>query len=151
MTPNNRFAKDQVADFIDAVFAVHAAVNRKKIFRKSGVKEQEFLALELLESLGMTTVGNVQKLLGVLPAQMSRIVRKLELRERPLIQCSINTEDRRKINVELTTAGEKILRDIREGLIPIVGEWMKTAKIDDHEARTTHRTLTRVADAATDA
>jgi hypothetical protein len=42
-----------------------------------------------------------------LPAQMSRIIRSLEARERPMIVCRINPQDKRKIDVCLTAAGEK--------------------------------------------
>jgi DNA-binding MarR family transcriptional regulator len=56
-------------------------------------------------------VGDIQRLLGVLPAQMSRIIRSLENRERPLIACQINARDKRKVDVCLTSAGEKALLD----------------------------------------
>jgi CRISPR system Cascade subunit CasE len=44
-------------------------------------------------------VGDIQRLLGVLPAQMSRIIRSLENRDRPLIACHINPRDKRKVDV----------------------------------------------------
>jgi DNA-binding MarR family transcriptional regulator len=50
-------------------------------------------------------------MLGVLPAQMSRIIRSLEARDRPLIVCRINPADKRKINVTLTPAGLQALTD----------------------------------------
>ncbi len=74
--------------------------------RRSGdLKEVEFLTLSLLHHHEMLIVGDIQRQLGVLPAQMSRIIRSLEARERPLIACRINPHDKRKIDVALTAEG----------------------------------------------
>jgi DNA-binding MarR family transcriptional regulator len=56
-------------------------------------------------------VGDIQRHLGVLPAQMSRILRALETRERPLISCRINPQDKRKVDVTLASAGVKAVRE----------------------------------------
>lgn len=80
--------------------------------RRSGsLKEVEFLALAILHERGTMIVGDIQRMLGVLPAQMSRIIRSLEARDRPLINCRINPKDKRKINVALTPAGAQALAD----------------------------------------
>jgi DNA-binding MarR family transcriptional regulator len=61
------------------------------------------------------TVGRIQRQIGVLPAQMSRIIRSLEGSfGRPLIACSINPKDKRKIDVTLTEAGRQAYRDFRD-------------------------------------
>src|SRR5437588_5226290 len=74
--------------------------------RRTGeLKEIEFLTLSLLHQRDKLIVGDIQRQLGVLPAQMSRIIRALESRERPLIACQINSQDKRKIDVALTPAG----------------------------------------------
>ena len=74
--------------------------------RKAGeLKEVEFLTLSLLRQHEPMIVGDIQRQLGVLPAQMSRIIRSLESRERPFIACRINPHDKRKIDVVLTPAG----------------------------------------------
>src|SRR5438105_10831412 len=77
--------------------------------RTGDLKEVEFLTLAILHAHGTMIVGEIQRLLGVLPAQMSRIVRALEARERPLISCQINPRDKRKVDVCITPAGEKAL------------------------------------------
>src|SRR4051812_35393704 len=77
--------------------------------RGGGLKEVEFLTLSILQEHGTMIVGDIQRLLGVLPAQMSRIIRALEARDRPLIECRINPRDKRKIDVCLTEAGEHAL------------------------------------------
>jgi len=75
------------------------------------LKEVEFLTLTILHESGIMIVGDIQRLLGVLPAQMSRIIRALETREQPMIACQINPRDKRKIDVQLTAAGEKAMHE----------------------------------------
>ena len=77
------------------------------------LKEVEFLTLAILHERGIMIVGDIQRLLGVLPAQMSRIIRGLESRPEPFIACRINPRDKRKINVSLTEAGTKRLLSYR--------------------------------------
>src|ERR1700722_12083826 len=80
--------------------------------RRSGdLKEIEFLTLSLLHQRETLIVGDIQRQLGVLPAQMSRIIRALENRDRPLIACRINSQDKRKIDVALTPAGLLAFQD----------------------------------------
>src|SRR5438552_14137289 len=74
--------------------------------RTGDLKEVEFLTLSLLQEHGIMIVGNIQRILGILPAQMSRVIRALESRDRSFIQCRINSHDKRKIDVELTPHGE---------------------------------------------
>jgi DNA-binding MarR family transcriptional regulator len=76
-------------------------------------------------------VGDIQRLLGVLPAQMSRIIRSLEARDRPLIACRINPNDKRKIDVCLTAAGEKALADYREQRVRAIAELLRRLPDDD--------------------
>lgn len=82
--------------------------------------ESEFLALDTLAKESPRTVGAIQKAIGVLPAQMSRIIRSLEDQGgTPYIACEINSEDRRRIDVHLSPAGRKAheaYRRVRLGL-----------------------------------
>src|SRR5205085_1331613 len=82
---------------------------------------------------GTMIVGDIQRLLGVLPAQMSRVIRALENRERPLIQCRINPRDKRKIDVCLTSHGEKTLLDYQGTRIGRIVELLKNLSEDDQE------------------
>jgi DNA-binding MarR family transcriptional regulator len=75
------------------------------------LKEVEYLTLSILYHQGTLIVGDIQRQLGVLPAQMSRVIRALENRERPLIACRINPHDKRKIDVSLTPAGAAAFRE----------------------------------------
>jgi DNA-binding MarR family transcriptional regulator len=89
---------------VDLVTQFCLAVPRGR--RRAGdLKEVEFLTLSILQQHDTLIVGEIQRHLGVLPAQMSRIIRSLESRDPPLIHCQINSHDKRKINVSLTPAG----------------------------------------------
>jgi DNA-binding MarR family transcriptional regulator len=102
--------------------------------RRSGdLKEVEFLTLSLLQAHGTMIVGDIQRVLGVLPAQMSRVIRSLENRERPLIECSINPRDKRKIDVELTTNGEKALLDYQGKRVGRIVEQLSSLSEDDQD------------------
>jgi DNA-binding MarR family transcriptional regulator len=86
--------------------------------RLGELKEVEFLTLALLQQTNPRTVGDLQRQLGVLPAQMSRIIRALEDRDRALIACRINTTDKRKIDVDITPAGRKAYSDYQAARLP---------------------------------
>jgi len=102
--------EDTARDLFEVVTQLGLTALRGR--RRTGdLKEVEFLTLAILHAHGTMIVGDIQRLLGVLPAQMSRIIRSLENRERPLIGCQINARDKRKVDVCLTTAGEKSLLD----------------------------------------
>jgi DNA-binding MarR family transcriptional regulator len=68
--------------------------------------ESEFLTLDVLSKSQPLTIGELQKHLGVLPAQMSRIIRALEEHTgKGFVRCEINPEDRRRVDVNLTQSG----------------------------------------------
>src|SRR3989442_15694279 len=93
-------AHDIAQDLFEVVTQICLSTLRGR--RRAGdLKEVEFLTLSLLHDNGTMIVGDIQRLLGVLPAQMSRVIRSLENRDRPLIQCRINARDKRKIDVVL--------------------------------------------------
>ena len=101
--------------------------------RAGDLKEVEFLTLSLLQEHGILIVGDIQRVLGVLPAQMSRVIRALENRERPLIQCRINPRDKRKIDVELTTPGEKALLDYQGKRVGRIVAQLSNLSDDDQD------------------
>jgi DNA-binding MarR family transcriptional regulator len=101
--------------------------------RAGDLKEVEFLTLSLLQGSNTMIVGDIQRVLGILPAQMSRIIRALENRERPLIECRINPRDKRKIDVVLTPHGEKTLLDYQESRIGRIVERLQSLSEEDQE------------------
>lgn len=99
--------------------------------RGGDLKEVEFLTLSILQQHGTMIVGDIQRLLGVLPAQMSRIIRALETHSRPLISCRINPQDKRKIDVCLTSTGEKALQDYESQRVQNIRDLLQRFPEDD--------------------
>ena len=77
------------------------------------LSETQFLTLDFLVGGGVPqTVGDIQRNIHVVPAQMSRIIRSLEGDfDSPLIRCELNQNDKRKIDVFLTEEGHKAHSD----------------------------------------
>jgi len=70
------------------------------------LSESEFLALDILSKHQPLTIGEIQRKIGVVPAQMSRIIKSLEHRTGgAYIKCAINPDDRRRVDVTLTREG----------------------------------------------
>ncbi len=101
--------------------------------RGGDLKEIEFLALSLLQRRESLIVGDIQRQLGVLPAQMSRIIRSLETREQPLITCRINPHDKRKIDVALTADGISAFQDYQSNRIGGICDLLGKMSEEDHE------------------
>ncbi len=98
------------------------------------LKELEFLTLAILRQHRTMIVGDIQRILGILPAQMSRIIRSLEGREQPLIGCQINPHDKRKVDVHLTEAGERALADYISPRVSALTELLGRLSGDEREA-----------------
>jgi DNA-binding MarR family transcriptional regulator len=112
----------------------HLCLTAPRGRRRSGdLKEIEYLTLALLQEHKTMIVGDIQRLLGVLPAQMSRLIRALEMRERPLVSCRINAQDKRKIDVILTPAGEKALQDYQATHVRRISELVSDLSEDEQE------------------
>jgi DNA-binding MarR family transcriptional regulator len=124
---------DEVAQDLFEVVAQICLSTLRGRRRAGDLKEVEFLTLSILHAHDIMIVGDIQRLLGVLPAQMSRIIRALENRERPLIQCRINSRDKRKIDVVLTAAGEKALLDYQGARVGRIVERLRTLPDDELE------------------
>jgi DNA-binding MarR family transcriptional regulator len=117
-------------DLFEVVTQLDVAALRNR--RRAGdLKEVEFLTLSILQGRGTMIVGDIQRLLDVLPAQMSRIIRALENRDRPLIACRINPRDKRKIDVCLTAAGEKALLDYQAVRVGRIAELLRHLSEED--------------------
>ena len=109
----------ELKDFVEEIFSISkdfwVAQSRSRGRQEAEITETEFLTLDfLMRSEGPLTVGDIQRHIGVLPAQMSRVIRSLESKgEQPLIACRINPVDKRKIDVELTDAGRRAHQEYR--------------------------------------
>lgn len=113
--------------------------------RGGDLKEVEFLALSLLHHHEMLIVGDIQRQLGVLPAQMSRIIRALETREHPLIACRINPHDKRKIDVALTPEGITAFQEHQSARIGSISHLI--GKLPEEDLDDLQRLLAKLHDA----
>lgn len=87
---------------------------------KGGVdlSESEFLALDALEDVTSLSVGELRRRVGVLPAQMSRVIKALEQRyDEKLVLCAINPKDKRKIDVAIAPRGRRAVASYRRAKI----------------------------------
>jgi DNA-binding MarR family transcriptional regulator len=127
----------------DAV--LHICLRTPRGRRRNGeLKEIEFLTLFILKTRSPRIVGDIQRLLGVLPAQMSRILRGLEERPRPLVACHINPQDKRKIDVALTPAGLQAYQEYQ--LSRVDGIVRLLSKFTEEELDNLEHILERVAE-----
>ena len=101
--------------------------------RVADLKEVEFFTLSILHNRECMIVGDIQRLLGVLPAQMSRIIRSLENRELPLIECRINPRDKRKIDVCMTPHGERALVEYQGVRVGRIIERLRSLSEEDQD------------------
>ena len=103
----------------EEIFALTVLGWRERISRQSAdaeLSESQYLAIDaLVQAQKSLTVGEIQRNIKVLPAQMSRIIRSLEKDyEKPLIRCELNQNDKRKIDVRLTNEGQQIYDKFRQ-------------------------------------
>ena len=106
-TPDSRRQLDALADEVfEVTKLVSAARARAAATGPEELSESEFLALDMLTKTEVVTVGELQKSIGILPAQMSRLLRGLEDKSGTgLVASSINPQDRRKVDVTITDDG----------------------------------------------
>ena len=115
-TPEKR---KQLKALAEEVFALSQLGSQVRAQARTGdavevLTETETLTLDLLSKQEVMSVGEIQRAVGVLPAQMSRIVRALEDKAgTAYIKCAINPQDRRKIDVSITPEGSKALEAYR--------------------------------------
>ena len=119
--------------FFEIITQLGLTVPHGRRRRTGELKDVEFLTLALLQDRGTMTVGDIQKVLGVLPAQMSRVIRPLEARENSMIACHINAQDKRRIDVRLTSAGEKALHDYEATRVSRIIDVLRDLPEEDKE------------------
>ena len=105
--PETKQTLDEMADEVFVLFKIIASARSRGVKGPESLTEAEFLTLDLLAKEQPLTIGEVQKRIGVVPAQMSRIVRTLESGGKGFIDCRINVKDRRRTDLLLTHDGEK--------------------------------------------
>ena len=130
--PASQETLDKMAAEIFELYQLVAIARSRHPSGPDEPSEAEFLTLDLLSKEQPLTIGDVQKRIGVLPAQMSRIVRALEEQGgRGYVECRINPQDRRRIDVSLTPAGEKAHKEYRAARLRSMRESLSALPPED--------------------
>ncbi len=95
------------------------------------LSESEYSALDVLLKDQPLTVGEIQKRIAVQPAQMSRILRSLENRPKSYVECRINAQDRRCVDVTVTAAGKAAHRQFRKIRLGFTAQILANLPPDD--------------------
>jgi len=135
----NSTPRQQLAAMAEEMFGLSNLGSRFRARGQRGtaveaLTETEFLALDMLNQQPSMTVGEIQKGIGVLPAQMSRIIRSLEDKSgTAYIECSINSDDRRRIDVTITADGRKALERYRSARMALINGVLGALEPDERE------------------
>src|SRR5271156_5122894 len=118
-TPADR-QDDSLNQMAEEIFALAVVNWRQRLASRQDpdiaeLSESQYLTLDVvMRSPTVPTVGEIQKNIRVLPAQMSRIIRSLETAfDKPLIHCQLNQNDKRRIDVAITDEGQRIYENFR--------------------------------------
>jgi DNA-binding MarR family transcriptional regulator len=121
------------------------ASQREKMKGGYDLSESEFLALAALEHVASLSVGELRQHVGVLPAQMSRVIKALEQRyDEKLVLCAINPQDKRKIDVSITPTGRRAVEAYRRAKIMTTVTALNSLSDEDLAAFT--RILSKIAE-----
>ena len=113
--PDTKETLDKMAAEVFELYRLIAIARSRRPAGPDNLSETEYLTLDVLSKDQPLSIGDVQRRIGVVPAQMSRIVRALEEQGgRGYVECQINPADRRKIDISLTSAGSKALEHYRQ-------------------------------------
>lgn len=106
--PETQKTIDRMTQEIFELYQLIAISRSRQPAGSDDLSETEFLALDVLSKGEPQVVGEIQRRIGVVPAQMSRIVRALEGQGgKNYIRSQINPQDRRRIDVFLTDLGRE--------------------------------------------
>ncbi|MCH7591988.1 MAG: MarR family transcriptional regulator [Planctomycetes bacterium] len=130
--PDSQQTLDKMAAEIFELYRLIALARSRRPSGPDDLSEAEFLTLDLLTKQQPRTIGEIQKEIGVLPAQMSRIVRALEEQGgRGYVECKINARDRRRIDVSLTEGGAKAYDTYRSARLGSMYEILRVLPPND--------------------
>jgi DNA-binding MarR family transcriptional regulator len=125
---------DQMAE---EIFSLTVMSWRERLAARDGTElsETQYLAIEsLANSQQPLTVGEIQRAIGVLPAQMSRIILSLEQGfDKPLIRRELNQHDKRKIDVHLLPEGREMHQEFRRSRLSKTVEILKNLSDKDRQ------------------
>ncbi len=113
---------EAAAEEVFALSNLASAARSRAAAASTELSEIEYLAVDELARDQPLTVGDVQKRISVQPAQMSRVLRSLETRPKSFIECRINAQDRRRVDVTLTAAGKSAHQNYRKARLGFIAK-----------------------------
>ena len=109
----------EIANLAEAILAMSKKSWIEASRETAEITESEFLSLDYLVEVGTATVGETQQQIKVVPAQMSRLLRRLQ--SSGFVTSDINREDRRRVDITITESGRAIHAKYRKAkLAPII-------------------------------
>jgi DNA-binding MarR family transcriptional regulator len=130
--PDSQETLDKMANEIFELYLLVAIARSRRPAGPDDLSETEFLTLDTLAKEQPLTIGEVQKRVGVVPAQMSRVVRHLEEQTgRGYVVCKINPKDRRRIDVTLTPDGEAAHEKYRQARLSTMYDVLRALEPED--------------------
>ena len=130
--PESKKTMDAMAAEIFELYHLVAMARSRRPAGPDDLSETEFLTLDVLSKDEPLTIGEVQKRVGVVPAQMSRIVRALEEQGgRGYVECHINPQDRRRVDISLTKAGKEAYEKFRSARLSSMYETLAALAPED--------------------
>ena len=128
--------QEQLIELADEIFELTTMVSslRSRMHTEDAREptETEFLALDILAKGGKQNVGEIQREIGILPAQMSRLIRSLEAKG-GLVECRINENDRRKIDVKIAPKGRNAHQAYRAARLHFATQILKDLSRQDRK------------------
>ena len=130
--PESKETMDAMAAEIFELYQLVAIARSRRPTGPDDLSETEYLTLDILAKEQPLTIGDVQKRIGVVPAQMSRVVRALEEEGgKGYVSCKINAEDRRRVDISLTPEGVNALEAYRTARLSTMYNTLKALPPED--------------------
>lgn len=125
---------DAMADEIMELSELVSGARSRRSTGPDDLSEAEYLTLRQLVANEPETIGDLQRAIGVVPAQMSRIIRSLENKSGDAyIRCAINPADRRRVDVSLTDVGREAYTSYRSARMETMRQVLQPLSVDDRE------------------
>jgi MarR family transcriptional regulator, organic hydroperoxide resistance regulator len=120
MSDSILFYPIQYSNYMNYIYSLVGEANTPKVY---------VLTLLTLEKFGPMPISRIGEWIGIAKPNMTTVIDGLT--EKGWIRRSSSASDRRIINIEMTEAGNKYLKDLIERLYPIMQE--QFAKLSDED------------------
>ena len=122
----------ETAQLAEAILAMSKKSWTEASRETTEITESEFLALDHLAEVGTATVGETQQHIKVVPAQMSRLLRRLG--DAGFVTTDINREDRRRVDMTISESGRAVHAKYRKAKLAPILAALERLSSDEREA-----------------